>query len=417
LLSGLIRAGLLCGCAGPLMAYSVLTHEAIIDKAWLSDIQPLLVRRFPSSSADDLRKAHAYAYGGAIIQDMGYYPFGSKLFTDLTHYVRSGDFVLNLLNQAQDLNEYAFALGSLAHFAADNRGHPEAINRTVPIMYQKLKNKFGSAVTYADDPSAHLKVEFAFDVIEVAQGHYAPEAYHDFIGFEVAKPVLERAFFQTYSIPMSALFRSEDLALGTYRFSVSTLLPKATKAAWSSNRDQILKAQPTMVEQTFVYSFSRAGYEKEWGSNYERPGLLARIIAFVFRIVPRIGPFKALAFRPPPSQATDMFAQSFQDTLNQYRSFLAAQRRGTLRLPNENFDLGKPTEPGRYRLADRAYATLVDKLHDKPISPELRANILAFYSNLDAPFDTKRDRKAWAKLLLEIAEIKGQNGAGGGPAE
>lgn len=417
MLSGLIRAGLLCGCAGPLMAYSVLTHEAIIDKAWLSDIQPLLVRRFPSSSADDLRKAHAYAYGGAIIQDMGYYPFGSKLFTDLTHYVRSGDFVLNLLNQAQDLNEYAFALGSLAHFAADNRGHPEAINRTVPIMYQKLKNKFGSAVTYADDPSAHLKVEFAFDVIEVAQGHYAPEAYHDFIGFEVAKPVLERAFFQTYSIPMSALFRSEDLALGTYRFSVSTLLPKATKAAWSSNRDQILKAQPTMVEQTFVYSLSRAGYEKEWGSNYERPGLLARIIAFVFRIVPRIGPFKALAFRPPPSQATDMFAQSFQDTLNQYRSFLAAQRRGTLRLPNENFDLGKPTEPGRYRLADRAYATLVDKLHDKPISPELRANILAFYSNLDAPFDTKRDRKAWAKLLLEIAEIKGQNAAGGGPAE
>lgn len=399
------------------MAYSVLTHEAIIDKAWLSDIQPLLVRRFPSSSADDLRKAHAYAYGGAIIQDMGYYPFGSKLFTDLTHYVRSGDFVLNLLNQAQDLNEYAFALGSLAHFAADNRGHPEAINRTVPIMYQKLKNKFGSAVTYADDPSAHLKVEFAFDVIEVAQGHYAPEAYHDFIGFEVAKPVLERAFFQTYSIPMSALFRSEDLALGTYRFSVSTLLPKATKAAWSSNRDQILKAQPTMVEQTFVYSLSRAGYEKEWGSNYERPGLLARIIAFVFRIVPRIGPFKALAFRPPPSQATDMFAQSFQDTLNQYRSFLAAQRRGTLRLPNENFDLGKPTEPGRYRLADRAYATLVDKLHDKPISPELRANILAFYSNLDAPFDTKRDRKAWAKLLLEIAEIKGQNTAGDGPAE
>ncbi len=396
------------------MAYSVLTHEAIIDSAWETDIQPLLARRFPSASAEDLRKAHAYAYGGAIIQDMGYYPFGSKLFTDLTHYVRSGDFVLNLLGEAQDLDEYAFALGSLAHFAADNRGHPEAINRSVPIIYQKLKKKFGPMVTYADDPAAHLKVEFAFDVIQVAQGNYAPEAYHNFIGFEVSKPVLERAFFKTYSIQMSDLFRSEDLALGTYRFSVSTLVPKATKAAWSSKKDEILKTQPNMVEEKYVYSLSRAAYEKDWGSNYERPGIVARIIAFVFRVFPKIGPFKALAFHLPPSQATDMFAQSFKDTLNQYRSLLAAHRRGTLRLPNENFDLGRPTEPGRYRLADRAYAGLVDKLHDKPISPELRANILAFYSNLDAPFDTKRDRKAWTKLLSELGEIKGETAAAAG---
>jgi Zinc dependent phospholipase C len=394
------------------MAYSVLTHEAIVDQAWISDIQPLLVRRFPSATAEDLRKAHAYAYGGAIIQDMGYYPFGSKLFTDLTHYVRSGDFVVNMLHEAQDLDEYAFALGSLAHFAADNRGHPEAINRAVPMIYVKLAKKFGPVVTYADDPSAHLKAEFAFDVVQVAQGNYAPQAYHDFIGFEVAKPVLERAFLKTYSIEMSTLFRSEDLALGTYRFSVSSIVPKATKAAWNTKKDEILQTQPTMEQERYVYSLSRADYEKEWGSNYERPGILARIISFVFRIIPKFGPFKALAFRLPPAPATAMFAQSFQDTLNQYRALLMAHRRGTLRLPNENFDLGMPTEPGKYRLADRAYATLVDKLHGKPISPELRSNILAFYSDLDAPFATKRDRKAWGKLLSQLAEIKGQNAGG-----
>ena len=406
--SSLVCVCLLCCCAWPGAAYSVLTHEAIIDAAWMTDIQPLLVQRFPSASPEDLRKAHAYAYGGAIIQDMGYYPFGSKLFTDLTHYVRSGDFVLNLLHEAQDLNEYAFALGSLAHFAADNRGHPEAINRAVPIMYGKLKRKFGPVITYADNPAAHLKVEFAFDVIEVAQGHYAPDAYHDFIGFEVAKPVLERAFLKTYSLQMSTLFRSEDLALGTYRFSVSTLLPKATKAAWSAKRDEILKAQPNLAEETFVYSLSRAAYEKEWGSNYERPGILARVVAFVFRIVPKIGPFKALAFRMPSDPAPAMFAQSLKDAVDQYRALLAAHRRGILRLSNENFDLGTPTQPGKYRLADNAYATLVDKLHDKPISPELRQNILAFYSDLDAPVETKRNPKAWAKLLTQLAEIRGE---------
>ena len=323
---------------------------------------------------------------------------------------------MNLLSEAQDLNEYAFALGSLAHFAADNRGHPEAINRTVTMMYSKLKQKFGPVVTYADNPSAHLKVEFAFDVVQVAQGNYAPEAYHDFIGFEVAKPVLERAFAKTYSIEMSSLFRSEDLALGTYRFSVSSLLPKATKAAWSANKDQIRKTRPGMLEETYVYTISRSAYEKEWGSNYERPGIVARIIAFVFRIIPKIGPFKALAFHAPPEASAKMFLESFKDTLEQYRRFLTAHRQGTLRLPNENFDIGAPTVPGEYRLADKAYATLVDKLHDKPIAPELRANILGFYSDLDAPFATKGDRKAWAKLLKELAEIKGETGSHPGVA-
>src|SRR4051812_46359630 len=224
-----ILAGILGLTVAPLaMGYSVLTHEAIIDTVWKDDIRPILLKRFPSASADDLRKAHAYAYGGAIIQDIGYYPFGNKFISDLAHYVRSGDFVLNLLSEAHDLNEYAFALGSLAHFAADNRGHPEATNLVVPMMFQKLKAKFGPVVTYADSASAHLKVEFAFDVIQVAQGRYAPESYHDFIGFEVAKESLERAFAKTYSLEMSSVVPSEDLAIGTYRFTVSSLLPTMT---------------------------------------------------------------------------------------------------------------------------------------------------------------------------------------------
>src|SRR6201987_2198559 len=187
-------------CASSCSGYSVLTHEAIIDSAWKESIVPVLLKRFPNATPEELLQAHAYAYGGAIIQDMGYYPFGNQFFSALTHYVRSGDFVIALLEESKDLNEYAFALGALAHYAADTSGHPLATNRSVAMMYPKLAKKYGPVITYEDKPSAHSQVEFAFDVDQVAEGHYAPKAYHDFIGFKVSKSVLERAFARTYSI-------------------------------------------------------------------------------------------------------------------------------------------------------------------------------------------------------------------------
>jgi hypothetical protein len=386
--------------------YSVLTHEAIIDAVWNDNIRPLLAQRFPGATTEELRKAQAYAYGGAIIQDMGYYPFGNKFFSDLTHYVRTGDFVLNLLADAQDLNEYAFALGALAHYAADSRGHPVAINRIVPMMFPKLRRQFGPVVTYADNPAAHLKVEFSFDVVQVAQGLYAPEAYHDFIGFEVAKGGLERAFGKTYSMEMSTLFLSEDLALGSYRYAVSSVLPTMTKAAWSLKKDEIRKARPGITRKKFIYNISRSDYHKAWGKTYERPGVGARFIAFLFRILPKVGPFKALSFQPPPEAAETLFLQSFNQTLDEYRRLLVAHGQGTLHLPDENFDIGQPTRPGTYRLADDAYAKLLNKLNGKPLSNELRRDVLTFYSDPTAPIATKRDKKAWKRLLVELSTLE-----------
>jgi hypothetical protein len=133
--------------------YSVLTHEAIIDATWKDSIEPLLLCRFPGATPEELLQARAYAYGGSLIQDMGYYPFGSKFFSDLTHYVRSGDFVVALIEESQNLNEYAFALGALSHYAADTSGHQNATNLAVAIMYPKLARRYGSSVTYEDDPS------------------------------------------------------------------------------------------------------------------------------------------------------------------------------------------------------------------------------------------------------------------------
>src|SRR6516162_2856143 len=92
-------------CVPNLYSYSVLTHEAIVDSAWTDTIEPMLKARFPRITDRDLKEAHAYAYGGSIIQDMGYYPFGSKFFTDLAHYVRSGEFVASMLRDAVSLDE------------------------------------------------------------------------------------------------------------------------------------------------------------------------------------------------------------------------------------------------------------------------------------------------------------------------
>ena len=401
---------LLMVCRAP--GYSVLTHEAVIDAVWKDSIVPTLLKKFPNATPDDLRKAHAYVYGGAIIQDMGYYPFDSKFFSDLAHYVRSGDFVVNLISEAVNLNEYAFAIGSLAHYVGDNDGHPIAVNRVVPMVYPKLKRKFGALVTYEDSPFSHLRVEFSFDVVEVAQGHFAPQAYHDFIGFEVSKPVLERAFAKTYSLELPSLLFSEDLALGTYRHTVASILPAMTKAAWNLKKDDIRKAHPTMTKRRYIYNISRASYRKEWGNLYERPGFFARLLSFLFRLIPKVGPFRAFAFQPTPPAGQTLFMRSFNESLSRYRRLLADARQGSLRLRNRNFDTGGDVVPGEYHLADDTYAELVDKLKGKPVSPELRANILSFYANPEAPIATKKKHKKWRKLLAELQALR----ANGSPA-
>src|SRR5260370_37062271 len=189
-LVAMLLVTLLCSASSP--AYSVLTHEEIVDLVWTDELRPLLLKRFPALTEDQLKEEHAYDYGGAVIQDLGYYPFGSVEFSDLVHYVRSGDFVRELLAQSQDANEYAFALGALSHYASDIAGHP-AVNHAVAIEYPKLRAKFGESVRYAQDKTAHLKTEFGFDTVQVARKRYAPESYHDFIGVRVSKPLLERA--------------------------------------------------------------------------------------------------------------------------------------------------------------------------------------------------------------------------------
>jgi len=389
-------------CAG----YSILTHEAIIDAAWRENIEALLLKRFPNATPEDLLKAHAYVYGGAIIQDLGYYPFGNRFFSDLTHYVRSGDFVLALIEESRDLNEYGFAMGALAHYAADNSGHRLATNLSVAILYPGLAHKYGPAVTYEDKPSAHMKVEYGFDVDQVAKGRYAPKAYHDFIGFEVSKPVLERAFAKTYSLDLSSVFFSVDLAIGTYRHAVSKVIPRMTKVAWHLKKDEIQHSDPSETKDKFIYHISNSGYQKEWGHIYETPGFWARLKAFFLRVMPKVGPLSGLAFHPPTPDVEHLFMGSFNETLDRYRELLRAQQENRLHLPNDNLDTGRATAAADYRLTDETYAELLRRLSGKPISSALRQNILSYYSNLEKPYATKRYPEKWKELVKRLDELK-----------
>ena len=389
--------------------YSVLAHETIIDAAWDDDIIPVLRQRFPHTTPDELREAHGYAYGGAIIQDMGYYPGGSKFFSDLAHYVRSGDFIMIMLRDAQDLNEYAFAVGSMAHYAADNQGHRLATNRAVPLLYPRIARKYGNFVTYEDDPLAHLKTEFGFDVLEVAKGRFAPDTYHDFVGFNVAQPLLNRAFRDTYSLELSSVLSDEDKAIGSYRHAVSKTIPKATRVAWQLKKGDIQRDLPGITRKKFLYNISRTDYEKRWGIVYQKPSTGEKLLAFLFRLVPKVGRLRALTFHTPTPETEKLFEQSFNATLDQYRARLKQLGEKQLVLANDNFDVGAATGPGEYRLQDNAYAELLDRLAEQKfagLTPDLRADILRYYSDPKAAYSTKSDPKAWAKLQAELQELK-----------
>jgi len=387
-------------------AYSVLTHEAIIDAAWKDSIEPALLSRFPSATESELLQARAYAYGGAIIEDLGYYPFGNRFFSDLTHYVRSGDFVLALISESSNLNEYAFALGALSHYAADTSGHELATNRAVAILYPRLAMKYGPFVTYQANPSAHMKVEYGFDVDQLAEGNYAPHAYHDFVGFEVSKPVLERAFAKTYSLEMSSIFFSVDLAIGSYRHAASSVIPSMTKVAWHLKKDEIQNSHPNETKAQFIYHMSKSEYRKDWGNIYEKPGVGARVKAFFLRIVPKVGPFSGLAFHPPTPAVEQLYMSSVNLTLEHYRTLLHAQQEAKLELANENLDTGTITTAATYRLSDDTYAELVEKTSGKSVSEALRRDLLAYYADLEKPFATKRNSKAWRELVNELNTLK-----------
>jgi hypothetical protein len=393
----------------PSHGYSVLAHEAIVDALWDVNFKPVLLARFPNSTQEELKKAHGYAYGGAIIQDLGYYPHSNARFSDLTHYVRTGDFIAALIGESQNLNEFAFALGALSHYISDIDGHRLATNPGEAMLYPKLKRKYGPVITYEDNPVAHLQTEFGFDVLEIAKGNFAPQAYHDFIGFNVATPVLERAFRDTYGLELKDLFGDFDRTVGSYRRAVSKTIPKATRIAWAARKNEIKRLAPGMTRAKFLYTMKRSSYEREWGKQYDRPSAGERTLAALLKLLPPIGPLKALRFKLPTHDVETLFTQSFDRSTSQYRAMVGVGKVNALHLENKNYDVGVITPAGVYRLDDDTHAYWLNLLAQKSFSTvtaPISHDLLSYYSNLNAPLHTKKRPNDWKRLLTELDELK-----------
>lgn len=405
-----------CVCISPRAeAYSVLTHEAIIDILWNDSIKGLIQQRFPGTTPEQMQEAHAYAYGGAVVQDLGYYPFGSAYFSDLVHYVRTGDFVSNLIADAQDANEYGFAIGALAHYSSDVMGHP-AVNRSVAIEYPKLGRKFGPVITYEQDKSAHLNTEFGFDVLQVSKQRFNFDQYHSFVGFKVSKDLLERAFQETYGVKLDSVLTREDLAIGTYRWSVSKVIPEMTKVALATrNKEELhINEHDTKARKQFLYHVSRADYEHEYGRTYVKPGLGARIMAVFFHVLPKVGPLKGFKYKDPTPQTEDLYFKSVDATVNLYRSELNDLRTAkgrTIVLPNRDFDTGKPTAPGEYRLTDETHARLALALEKNGLlqaPAPVREYMLQYFHQAKAKKlerESKRFRQAETEINSFVATV------------
>ena len=386
-------------------AYSVLTHEAIIDVTWDKVIQPLLLRKYPVSTEDQLKDAHAYAYGGAVAPDMGYYPYGSKLFTNLVHYVRSGDFVNALLDEEQNINEYAFSLGVLCHYYADKYGHPIGTNQCVPIMFPADKAKYGPVVTYVEDPLAHIRMEFGFDILQTARGNYASEKYHAFIGFKIAQPVLERAFLKTYGLSIDDIFKDLPRTISTFRWIIKDLFPAITRTAWSYKKNEIVKSTPGMTRRKFEYKMKKANYYHEFGKKHDRPGFFPSALALFIKVLPKSGALKDFKLKVPGPDAEKIFIQSFDTVQVHYTLTLKKMPDKNSCFANIDYDTGKDTSPGEYLLADQTYSDLLLKLKDnnfKHVDANLKKNITSFYGTCNEKTAAIAGIDKWTQMATAL---------------
>ncbi len=387
----------------------------MIDAQWNAGLRPALLRRFPAATPAQLKEAHGYAYGGAILQDMGYYPHGNGYFSDLTHYARAGDFILTLIADSQTLDEYAFALGALSHYAGDNDGHPLATNVGETMLYPKLRRKYGNVITYEDNPYKHLETEYGFDVEEVAKGNYAPGAYHDFIGFNVSKELLERAFRETYGFELTEMVPDFDKAIGSYRHDLSTLIPFFTRVAWADHKDEIRKARRGITRRQFLYTMRRSSYERYWGKNYERPSLLDRIVAFIVKLLPPIGEIQLLKFRALTPAVETLFMKSFDVAVAEYHREIQAATAHNLQLENKNFDVGVITRPGQYKLQDQTYAYWLNELalsNFSEVTPAAARDIFNYYRDPNAPDTVKKKVKQWRRVQAQLAQLEAHQSTG-----
>ena len=408
---------LFLSCGGQsCFSYSVLTHEQIIDLAWKDSIVPMLLSRYPNATPEQLERAKAFAYGGCAIQDAGYYPFGHEFFSDLTHYVRTGDFVASLIRNSRNVDELAFALGALSHYAGDSIGHHDAVNPSTAVEFPSLEEKYGPIVTYDESPHGHVRTEFAFDIDQLSKRRLAPSGYLNHVGLKVPMRLLEVAFFETYGLHLRSLNIDREAAEVSYRRSVRTFIPAIARAEVLLHRKDFPADVPGPEFDLYAKRVHEADADNGWERYRKgRFGIGTRLLAVLIVIVPKIGVISDVAIRGPQPETEARYVESVNRTLDRYEQLLGFLTRNptaepgvTMKLENRDLDTGLKVRPGGYRLTDWTYAHLLDKVTTlgQPVPATLQRDILRYYADPAAPIATKKDKEAWERVQEQLATLK-----------
>ena len=432
-------------------AYSLLTHEQLVDLAWQRSIVPLLLSRYPTLTPAELEHARAYAYGGCVIQDIGYYPFGDSSFSNLTHYVRSGDFVVNLFRNAGNADELAFAVGALSHYIGDSVGHAEATNVAVPIEFPQLRAKYGPVVNYAQGERQHIQTEFAFDINEIVHHHFAPVHYLRHIGLQVPVRQVALAYYQTYGLTEDfSGTRGRRFNVRGYRFAVRAFIPRIAYAVTLLHRrhEPADSTSPEALELEKQVAAMAA--ENDWDAYRRKAGIGTYTLAGLIFVLPKLGPLKLVAvkgptveteanyvhsvvvseaalrrtlarFTPPPTTRSTAPSAAASDINSEPppsqplpANPAAAQDVPRLShdprhpLPNRDLDTGRVVQPGGYSLTDSTYASLLHRLAMQPaqaIPPGIKEDVLAYYADPASPITTKKDAARWAQVQADLVTL------------
>jgi len=393
----------------PGIPYSVQTHQELIDLAWKPSIRPLLLKRFPSLTEAQLQEAHAYAYGGCAIQDFGYYPFGNAFFSQLTHYVRSGDFVLALLRNAQTPDELAFAIGSLSHYIGDTIGHSDAINHSVPIDFPQLATRYGPVVNYAQSPRSHVQTEFAFDINQLSKRRFAPSAYVRHVGLEVPMPLLRKAFFETYGLNLPDIIGTRETSIRVYRFAVRQFLPDIARAETILHKKNFPPDVPSPDLDKLTRSLLQASTENNWEAYRKAPGVRSHMYAGFIRILPKVGFLKLLDIRGPQPQTEDLYIKSLNRSIAAMRIVLTDYDTLHTYVTNRDLDTGARIKPGSYILADKTYARLlatIVKIPQQPVPTQLKYDIEHYYADPLDHISTRDNPKQWEQVQANLRVLK-----------
>ena len=427
-------------------AYSLLTHEQLIDLTWQGSIVPLLLSRFPDLTAAQLDEARAYAYGGCVIQDIGYYPFGDPFFSDLTHYVRAGDFVVALFRNAQNADELAFAIGALSHYVGDSLGHPLATNVSVPVEFPELRAKYGSDVNYAEGKHQHVRTEFAFDISEIAHHHMAPVHYLRHIGLKVPVKQLALAFYQTYGLTEDfSVRRGRRFNVRAYRLATRGFIPRIAYAVTLLRRKHEPPHPTTPEAIELEKEVTEMAVENNWDKYRRHAGIGTYMLAGFLYILPKVGPLSLVNVKGPTAETELEYVHSVTVATSVIRRMLArftppakrgpraagtsasgdpphipqpnrgdgddvplASRDPRHPLPNRDLDTGRVVQPGGYPLTDSTYAGLLHRLAQEPttpIPPGIKEDVEAYYANLDLPITTKKNSAQWTQVQADLKTL------------